>query len=196
MFRPFAHDNGEKTVLGHKIPAGGGIKDGLMVLDILAHNPSTAKFIATKLARRFISDDPPPSVIDRAAAVFLKTDGSIRETLRAIITSPEFFSPSAYRAKVRSPFEYVAAAMRATSAETDGDRPVLDFISRMGQPLFGRITPDGYPDRGDQWLSSGTMVARLNFAASLATNRMRGTTVDFFKLLAGIDQSNKDAAAA
>jgi uncharacterized protein (DUF1800 family) len=196
VYRPGFHDDGEKTVLGHKILAGGGYADGERVLDILATHPSTAKFIATKLARRFISDDPPPAVIDRAAAVFLKTDGSIRETLRAIITSPEFFSSAAYRAKMRSPLEYVAAAMRATSAETDGDRPVLDFIGRMGQPLFGRITPDGYPDRGDQWLSSGAMVARLNFAAALATNRMRGTTVDFAKLLAGIDQSNKDAAAA
>jgi uncharacterized protein (DUF1800 family) len=196
LYRPGLHDDGDKVVLGHKILSGGGIADGERVLDILATHPATATFIATKLARRFISDDPPQSVIDRAASAFLKTDGSIRETLRAIITSPEFFSPAAYRAKVRSPFEYVAAAMRATSAETDGDRPVLDFISRMGQPLFGRITPDGYPDRGDQWLSSGTMAARLNFATALAMNRIRGTTVDFSKLLAGIDQSNKDAAAA
>ena len=196
LYRPGLHDDGDKVVLGQKILAGGGIADGERVLDILATHPSTAKFIATKLARRFISDDPPPSVIDRAAAVFLKTDGSIRETLRAILTSPEFFSPAAYRAKVRTPFEYVAAAMRSTGAETDGDRPVLDFISRMGQPLFGRITPDGYPDRGDQWLSSGAMVARLNFAAALATNRLRGTTVDFSKLLAGVDKSNRDAAAA
>jgi uncharacterized protein (DUF1800 family) len=195
VYRPGLHDDGEKVVLGHKILAGGGIADGERVLDILAAHPSTAKFIATKLARRFISDDPPQAVVDRAAAVFLKTDGSIRETLRAVITSPEFFSPAAYRAKVRSPFEYVAAAIRATSAETDGDRPVLDFVSRMGQPLFGRITPDGYPDRGDQWLSSGAMVARLNFAAALATNRMRGTNVDFKKLLAGVDESNKEAVA-
>src|ERR1041384_5900792 len=132
VYRPGFHDDGEKTVLGRKILAGGGYADGERVLDILAMHPSTAKFIATKLARRFISDDPPPAVIDRAAAVFLKPDGSIRETLRAIIASPEFFSPSSYRAKIRSPFEYVAAAMRATSAETDGDRPTLDFIGRTG----------------------------------------------------------------
>lgn len=196
LYRPGLHDDGDKVVLGQKILAGGGIADGERVLDILATHPSTAKFIATKLARRFISDDPPQSVIDRATSVFLKTDGSIRETLRAIITSPEFFSPAAYRAKVRSPFEYVAAAIRATSAETDGDRPVLDFMSRMGQPLFGRITPDGYPDRGDQWLTSGAMVARLNFAAALATNRMRGTTLDFSKLFSGVDKLDKEATAA
>ena len=195
LYRPGLHDDGDKLVLGHKILGGGGIADGERVLDILATHPATAKFIATKLARRFISDDPPQSVIDRAASVFLKSDGSIRETLRAIITSPEFFSADAYRSKLRSPFEYVAAAFRATSAETDGDRPVLDFIGRMGQPLFGRITPDGYPDRADAWLASGAMVGRLNFAAALATNRLRGTTLDFAKLLAGVDQSDRDAAA-
>ena len=193
LYRPGLHDRGEKFVLGHKILAGGGIADGERVLDILAAHPSTARFIATKLARRFISDEPPQSVIDRAAAVFLKTDGSIRETLRAIITSPEFFSQSSYRAKVRSPFEYVAAAMRALDAETDADRPVLDAIGRMGQPVFGRITPDGYADRADQWLSSGAMATRFNFANAIATNRIKGTKIDLSRLLSGADQSNKDA---
>src|SRR4029077_13629740 len=149
-----------------------------------------------KLAGGCVSDDPPPSAIDRAAAVFLKTDGSIRETLRAIVTAPEFFSPATYRAKVRSPFEYVAAAMRALNAETDGDRPVLDAIGRMGQPVFGRITPDGYADRADQWLSSGAMVARFNFASALATNRIRGTTVDVSKLLSGADLRDRNAVSA
>src|SRR5207302_8716831 len=142
------------------------------VLDILATHPATARFIATKLARRFISDDPPQSVIDRAAAIFLKTDGSIRETLRTVITSPEFFSRAAYRAKLRSPFEYVAAAMRALNADSDIDPAVPDWTRRMGQPVFGRITPDGYADRADQWLSSGAMVARFNFASALATNKI------------------------
>jgi len=195
LYRPGLHDDGAKVVLGRKILPGGGIADGERVLDLLATHPSTARFIATKLARRFISDDPPSSVIDRAAAVFLKTDGSIRETVRAIVTSPEFFSPNAYRAKVRTPLEYVAAAMRALNAETDGDRPVLDAIARMGQPLFGRITPDGYPDRADIWLSSGTMVARFNFANALATNRLKGTKVNVDALLTGIDQTDRQAVA-
>ena len=195
LYRPGLHDNGEKVVLGHKIPAGGGIADGERVLDILATHPATAHFIATKLARRFISDDPPLALIDRAAAVFLKTDGSIRETLRAIITSPEFFAVTSYRAKMRSPLEYAAAALRALNAETDGDRPVLDAIGRMGQPVFGRITPDGYADRASQWLSSGAMLARFNFASALATNRIRGTNVDVPKLLAGLDPGNRDVVA-
>jgi uncharacterized protein (DUF1800 family) len=196
VYRPGLHDDGEKVVLGRKILPGGGIADGERVLDILAAHPATARFIATKLARRFISDEPPPAVIDRAAAVFLKTDGSIRETLRAIIRSPEFFSTPVYRAKMRSPLEYVAAAMRALNAETDADRPVLDAIGRMGQPLFGRITPDGYADRANQWLSSGAMVARLNFASALAANRLKGTKIDVAKLLAGVDEAKKDTVAA
>ena len=196
LYRPGLHDDGEKVVLGHKILPGGGIADGERVLDILATHPATARFIATKLARRFISDEPPPMVIDRAATVFLKTDGSIRETLRAIVTSPEFFSRASYRAKMRSPFEYVAAAMRALNAETDADRPVLDAIGRMGQPVFGRITPDGYADRADQWLSSGAMVARFNFAGALAANRIRGTKIDLAQLLSGVDEAKKDTVVA
>jgi uncharacterized protein (DUF1800 family) len=195
LYRPGLHDDGEKIVLGHRILPGGGPADGERVLDILATHPATARFIATKLARRFISDEPPQSIIDRAAAVFLKTDGSIRETLRAIITSPEFFSTMAYRAKMRSPFEYVAASMRALNAETDGDRPVLDAIGRMGQPVFGRITPDGYADRADQWLSSGAMIARFNFASALATNRIKGTKIDLARLLSGVDEAKKDSVA-
>jgi len=195
IYRPGLHDNGEKLVLGRKIPAGGGIADAERVLDILAVHPSTARFIATKVARRFISDDPPQAVIDRAAAVFLKTDGSIRETLRAILSSPEFFAVSTYRAKMRSPLEYVAAAMRALNAETDGDRPVLDAIGRMGQPVFGRITPDGYADRASQWLSSGAMIVRFNFASALAANRIKGTSVSIDRLVTKIDHANKNAVA-
>ena len=193
LYRPGFHDDGEKVVLGHRILPGGGIADGERVLDILATHPATARFLAIKLARRFVSDDPPKSVIDRAAAVFLKTDGSIRETLRAIITSPEFFAATAYRAKVRSPLEYVAAAMRALNAETDGDRPVLDLIGRMGQPLYGRITPDGYADRAEQWLSSAAMVVRLNFAAALAANRIKGSKIDIDSLLTGVEQTDRRA---
>lgn len=192
LYRPGLHDPGEKVVLGHKIAAGGGMADGERVLDILAAHPATARFIATKLARRFISDNPPASVIDRAAEVFLKNDGSIRETLRAIVTAPEFFAPEAYRAKMRSPLEYVAAAMRALNSQTDADAALIGAIGRMGQPLFGRVTPDGYADRADQWLTSGGMVTRFNFASALATNRIKGTKIDVVRLLSGADQSNQE----
>jgi uncharacterized protein (DUF1800 family) len=196
VYNPTAHDRGAKVVLGHKIPAGGGITDGERVLDILATHPSTARFIATKLARRFISDNPPASVVSRAADIFLKTDGSIRETLRAIITSPEFFSSAAYRAKVRSPFEYAAAAVRGLNAETDGDRPILDWVGRMGQPIFGRLTPDGYGDQAERWLSTGALLDRFNFANALATNRIKGTKVDLSALLGDVDKNDPDAVTA
>jgi uncharacterized protein (DUF1800 family) len=193
LFRPGAHDDGEKIVLGHRIPAGGGISDGERVLDILATHPSTAGLIATKLARRFISDEPPQSVIDRAAKVFLKTDGSIRETLRAIITSPEFFSAATYRAKVRTPFEYVVAALRALNAQTEVDPALVDWTRRMGQQVFGRLTPDGYPDRAEQWMAPGSMLERFNFANALATNRIKGTRIDISRLLSDGDDARSVA---
>lgn len=182
VYNPGNHDNGEKVVLGVKIPAGGGIADGERVLDILAKNPKTAKYISTKLARRFLGDNPPAIVVDRAAKAFLATDGSIKETIRSIITSPQFFSPALYQSKVKSPFEYVASALRITNAETDGQRPVLDWITKMGQPVYGRLTPDGYPDKNSEWLSSNDLLARLNFASALTMNTIRGTTVNASKL--------------
>lgn len=194
FYNPAQHDNGEKTVLGQTIPAGGGIADGERVLDILAKSPSTAKFVVTKMARRFVGDNPPASLITRASAVYLKTDGSIAETLRSIITSPEFFSPTAYRTKVKSPFEFVVSTLRATNAETDAGPPVLGWISRMGQPVYGRVTPDGYPDMSTAWLSNNDLLARFNFAAALTLNRIRGTRVDVEKLIPG-SQDDRDIAA-
>ena len=196
VYNPAQHDNGEKIVLGTRIAAGGGIGDAEKVLDILAKHPSTARFIATKLARRFIGDDPPKTVVDRAAQVFLRTDGSIRETLHAIIESPEFSSPSAYQAKVRSPFEYVAASLRATTAETDANRPILDWIGRMGQPIFGRMTPDGYPDKSSEWLSNNDLLARFNFAVALSANKIVGTKIDLHKLLGNTQTSDPQAVVA
>jgi uncharacterized protein (DUF1800 family) len=175
MFDPAQHDDGEKTVLGHRIPPGGGIADGEIVLDILAQHPSTAHFIATKLARMLISDDPPESVVRRAASVFLETHGSIAATVRSIITSREFGNSRTYEAKVKSPFEYAVSAVRLLGADTDGGKPILDWIARMGEPVFGRVTPDGYPDRAETWLSTGTLLERMNFAIALANNQIVGT---------------------
>ena len=183
MFNPTWHDNGEKIVLGQKIPAGGGIADAEKVLDILAKHPSTARFIATKLARRFFGDNPPKLVVSQAAQVFLKTDGSIRETVRSIITSPQFLAPVAYQTKVKSPFEFVVSSLRILDAETDANRPLLDWITKMGQPIFGHITPEGYPDQSDEWLSSGSLLVRFNFANALATNKIKGTKIEIPKIL-------------
>ncbi len=174
MFDPSQHDDGEKVVLGHRIPPGGGIADGEMVLDILARHPSTARFIATKLARMLVSDDPPQSVVRSGAAAFTKSNGSIAETVRAILQSREFRRGK--DAKIKSPFEYAVSAVRALRAETDGSAAMLTWIARMGGAMFGRVTPDGYPDRADTWLSTGTVLERMNFAIAIANNQIAGTT--------------------
>ena len=183
IFRPGVHDNGEKMVLGHKIPAGGGVKDGLMVLDILAHHPSTAKFIATKLVRRFVADEPPAALVDRVAQTFTRTDGDIREVLRTIFSSPEFNSQEAYRAKVKRPFELAISAVRTVGAETNGGPQFHQWIQRMGQPLYGFQTPNGYSDVAENWVNTGALLERMNFALALVSNRIPGTRVDLSKLM-------------
>ena len=192
MFREFMHDNGEKTVLGHKIPAGGGIKDGEMVIDILAHHPNTAKFISTKLVRRFVSDTPPQSLVDRVSAVYTKTDGDIREMMRTILTSPEFNSKEAYRAKIKSPFELAVSAIRVLGAEIKTPLQAAQFISKMGQPLYLYQAPTGYPDRADQWVNTGALLERLNFGLALTTNKLRGTTFDVKRAAGGADMSDRE----
>ncbi len=178
FFNERAHDNGEKIVLGQKIPAGGGMKDGLRVIEILANHPSTAKFIATKLARHFVSDTPPPALIDRVAATFTKTHGDIRETLRAIFFSPEFNSPVAYRAKVKRPFELTVSAIRALGGDTTGGPQLHQWIARMGEPLYGFQTPNGYSDAAESWVNTGGLLERLNFGLTLASNRIPGTRLN------------------
>src|SRR5262249_45675424 len=171
-FNPRAHDDGEKIVLGHKIPAGGGMKDGLMVLDIVAHHPSTANFIATKLVRRFVADDPPKTLVDRVAQTFMKADGDIREMLRTIFTSPAFNSPEAYRAKIKRRFELAISAVRTLGADTNGGPQLHQWIARMGQPLYGFQTPNGYSDVAENWVNTGALLERMNFALALVANRI------------------------
>ncbi|MEK6301759.1 MAG: DUF1800 domain-containing protein [Acidobacteriota bacterium] len=190
-FRDYMHDNGEKTVLGQKIPAGGGIKDGERVIDILAHQPATAKFISTKLVRRFVGDTPPQSLVDRVASVYQKTDGDIREMMRTIIASPEFYSAEAYRSKIKSPFELAASAMRALGGELSFPQQTAQFIAKMGQPLYLYQAPTGYPDRADQWVNTGSLLERLNYGLALSTNKLRGAQVDVKRVASGVDISDR-----
>ncbi len=178
IFRPRMHDFGEKFVLGKKIRAGRGMEDGVQVLHMLAHHPATAQFISVKLCRRFVADDPPLALIDRAAKTFLRTDGDIRQVLQTILTSPEFNSQAAYRAKVKSPLELVASSIRGIGGETDAGLPLLRMIARMGQPMFQYQAPTGFPDRASTWINSGSLLTRINFATLLAGNRIPGTQVD------------------
>jgi uncharacterized protein (DUF1800 family) len=196
VFRDWMHDDGEKVVLGHKIPAGGGINDGKLVIDILAHHPSTARFISTKLARRFVSDNPPPALIDRVAAVYLTTDGDVREMLRTILTSAEFYAPEAHRAKIKSPFELASSAIRALGGETDGSPRLAQFVAKMGQALYRYQPPTGYPDRSEQWVNTGALLARLNFGLALSANRIAGTIIDLGRDAAGIDPLQTDQLMA
>jgi uncharacterized protein (DUF1800 family) len=156
-----------------------------MVLDILAHHPSTAKFIATKLVRHFVADNPPQSLVDRVAAVYTKTDGDIREMLRTIFFSNEFNSKEAYRVKIKRPFELVVSAIRTLGADTNGGPGTHQWIARMGEPLYGFQTPNGYSDAAESWVNTGGLLERMNFGLALASNRIPGTRVDLAKLTAG-----------
>ena len=177
VFRPEMHDAGEKVVLGHRLRANRGIEEGEQVLDILARHPSTARHIARKLAIRFISDAPPQAIVDRAAAVYLRTDGDIREVVRSIVTSNEFYSRSTYRSKVKSPFEVVVSAVRAMNAAPDETPRTAQAIAFLGQPVYGHQAPNGYPETGEAWMNAGAILNRINFGIGAATGRLPGATV-------------------
>jgi uncharacterized protein (DUF1800 family) len=173
-FNPRAHDDGEKTVLGVRLPRGGGRKDGELVLDILARHPSTARFIATKLARRFVADTPPAALVERASARFLETGGNIREVVRVIVTSPEFFESATYRAKVKTPLEFVASAVRASGVDLQNALPLVQTLRELGMPLYMCQPPTGYADKAEAWVNTGALLNRMNFAVMLSGNRLRG----------------------
>jgi uncharacterized protein (DUF1800 family) len=189
------HDTGEKVVLGHRIPAGGGQDDGERVLAILTRHPSTARFIAGKLVRRFVADTPPPALVERVATTYLETDGDIRAMLRTIVTSPEFASVDAYRAKVKTPFEFVASAVRALGARVDapGAFGLARATAEIGEPLYQAQPPTGYADRAAAWVNSGALLARMNFAVAVASGRDPRIAVDLGGLVAGADPRSPDA---
>jgi uncharacterized protein (DUF1800 family) len=178
IFRPQMHDRGEKVVLGQRIRGNGGMQDGEQVIDILVNHPSTARFISTKLVRRFVSDDPPESLVTKVAATYKKTDGDIREMLRTIFYSEEFMSAETFAGKTKTPFEYVVSSIRALGGDTlANNQQIARAIAQMGQPLYQYQAPTGFPDRADYWMSDGALVARLNFAVALTSNRIPDTRI-------------------
>ncbi len=181
-FEERLHDPGPKVVLGKKIHAG-GMKDGEQVLDLLAKNPSTAKFISTELARRFVSDNPPPALVERMAKSFQKSGGEIREVLRTMIYSPEFWSREAYRAKVKAPYELVVSSVRALGTDVDTPMPLAQWVGQIGEPLYQCQPPTGYLDKAETWVNSGALLSRLNFSLALAGNKVRGSRSDAAALL-------------
>jgi uncharacterized protein (DUF1800 family) len=198
LFRERAHDVGEKTLLGTRFPAGGGIAEGERAIAMLARQPATARHIAYKLCQRLVADEPPKQLVERVATRFLSTGGDLRDTVRVIVESPEFFDPRYYRVKIKSPFEYAVSALRAVGGSTDG-KAIAKEIAEMGEPLYLCQPPTGYADTADAWISSGALLARLNFALSLAQGRLAGTTADTGRLrlatLGGAPGRSVDAAA-
>jgi uncharacterized protein (DUF1800 family) len=176
-FEERTHEPGEKVVLGHRIKSKGE-KEGLEVLHVLAHHPSTAKFVCTKLAMRFVSDDPPPALVDRMSQTFLKKDGNIRDVLKTMLDSPEFWAPEAYRAKVKTPLEFVVSAVRASGADVTDAMPIARRLQNMGMPLYGMQPPTGYSMKADAWINSSALLNRMNFALALTSGKMKGVQVD------------------
>jgi Protein of unknown function (DUF1800) len=183
QFDPKKHDPGDKVVLGQTIPEN-GMNEGMQVLDILAHHPNTAKFISRKLAMRFVADDPPPALVDRLAQKFLSTDGDIREVLRTLFKSPEFWSAKAYRAKVKTPFEFVVSSLRATGTDLNNPGPMVGILGKMGMPLYQMVPPTGYSMTASTWMNSEALVDRMNFALALSNGQVGGTNFDAGRLLA------------
>jgi uncharacterized protein (DUF1800 family) len=192
VFRPWMHDDGAKTVLGVTIPAGGGITDGLRVIDILAKQPSTARFISKKLCQRFVSDDPPAPLVERVAQVFMKTDGDLCKVVRAILTSAEFNSTTAFRSKVKSPIELAASAIRAVDGDTNGAPALHEWIRRMGEPLYQFAFPTGYGEDSSKWVNTGVFFNRINYAVALANNQINGTSYDPLRLVSAETAGNVD----
>jgi uncharacterized protein (DUF1800 family) len=178
VFAPFMHDFGEKTVLGHKIPAGGGEEDGLKVIDILAHQPATAHFISMGLARHFVADNPPPALVDRMAQTFLKTDGDLRAVMETMFRSPEFFSEGAWEARVKSPLEMATSTIRAVGADVTDAWSIVQKITAMGETLYAKMEPTGYPDVAETWLGATSAIARMNFGAEVVSGDLPGVSVD------------------
>jgi uncharacterized protein (DUF1800 family) len=187
------HDPTPKMVLGKKIHAG-GMKDGEQVIEMLAKHPSTAKFISTKLARRFVSDDPPAALVGRMAKTFQKSDGDIREVMRTMIYSPEFWTRDAYRAKIKTPFELVVTSVRALGTDVDTPMPLVQWVARIGQPLYQCQPPTGYSDKSETWVNTGALLNRLNFSLALAGNKVRGSRSDVAAVLGSdIEKDPKSA---
>ena len=187
------HDLDPKRVLGKKIKAG-GINDAEQVLDLLANNPHTAHHISLQLAQHFVSDDPPEALVKRMAKTFEKSKGDIRAVMTTMIYSPEFWSRAAFRAKVKTPFELVASTVRALGADVDQPLQLAQWVARMGEPLYQCLTPNGYSDAAAAWISTGSLLNRMNFAVALTNNKIRGAQVEVNSLI-GLDVSRNPKLA-
>src|ERR1700677_132759 len=172
------HDKGEKIVLGHVIAAGGGIDDGEQVLDILARHPATGHFISKELAQHFVADNPPEALVNKMAQTFESTNGSIREVMKTMVNSKEFWSQGAYRVKLKSPFEMVASSARALDAHVIDGWALANQVGKLGEPLYRKLEPTGYSNLSSEWVNSAALLGRMNFALQLAQNHVESVKVD------------------
>ena len=175
-FNPNRHEPGTKKVLGQKFKDQGELQ-GRQLLHFLATRPATAQFISRELAERFVSDNPPQTLVDRMARAYMSSGGDISVVLTALFHSPECWSASVYRAKVKTPLEYVISAVRASNADIENLRPLANALRQMGMPLYGCVPPSGYSWQSSAWVSTGALVDRMNFALALAANRLPGIKV-------------------
>lgn len=194
FFNANRHDKGEKVVLGHDFPAGGGYEEGVQLLDMLAHHPSTARFISRKLAVHFVSDDPPQSLIDKMAKTFLSKNGDIRQVLITMVTSPEFWSPEALREKTKSPFELAIGAIRGMHASIYQPMQLYNWVAKMGERKYFYQAPTGFPDKGAYWINTGSLLNRMNFGLALAAGKIPGIGIDLLSLNNGHEPESAQAA--
>jgi uncharacterized protein (DUF1800 family) len=178
VFDPAIHDDGAKVVMGLQIPAGGGERDGDLLIDFLAAHPATATFIATKLCRHFVADDPPAALVEQAAKTFREQDGELTAVLRVILNSSDYAERR--DTKFKRPLDYIASSLRLLHVETTGEA-LLPYLESLGQQLFHWPLPDGFPDRGERWWPG--LFARWRFAIDLLTHKIADTTVPTNELL-------------
>jgi uncharacterized protein (DUF1800 family) len=182
LFTPNRHDQGEKVVLGHTFAAStnpaDGYQQGVDLLEMLAHNPSTAKFIARKLAVRFVSDVPPQNLVNKLAKSFTDHDGDIRQVLITMVTSKEFWDKKALLVKTKSPFELTISSVRALNADIKDPYPLFNWMTKMGEKAYYYQAPTGFPDRGNYWINTGSLLSRMDFSLALTSGQIAGVKVN------------------
>lgn len=194
LFMPTRHDNGEKMVLGKRFPANRGYEEGVELLTMLAHHSSTAKFISEKIATRFVNDNPSQALVDKMVKTFVKTDGDIKQVMITMAAAPEFWSREALREKTKSPFELAISAVRSLNAEISQPYQLYAWINKMGQRMYYYQAPTGFPDKGQYWINTGSLLNRMNFGLALATQRIPGIKVNLASLNNNHEPESADAA--
>ena len=195
-FHDWAHDYGEKVVMGVMFPAGRGRDEGVRLLKLLANYPATMHHVSRRLCQRFVNDDPPDGCVDDAVTAWKRSDGDIREVLRAIFRSPDFWAPENVRAKIKTPLEFVVSAARAVGGDPDTTPRLAQVVARLGEPLFLHVAPDGYPEREDAWVNSGALLDRMNAAVALAAGRLPGVAVSLDSIVPATPDAERLIAQA